>query len=356
MPAGRDAAIARIADALRARARTQRRRRAVVGLSLAAAIVVLLGGGVLITQRSHREAGVATAPENLGRLVDPTGAVTALRDGHTEAVTGGARLPEGTELRTTGTTEASLDFDTGTHVTLGGASRVRLVEQSARKRFALEMGSFSAKVAKLRSDERFVVTTPDAEVEVRGTAFRVALVQGDPSCEGGTPTRLDVSEGVVVVTHAGSQIRVAAGEHWPLCAVTAPALRATGTAEPTALSPSGPATSTAKTVAKSVAVAPRPTEAVASTPSSRLAEQNDLFDEAMRSKRAGNGAVALVKLDRLLADYPGGPLAESAAAERMRVLATTDKARAAAAAREYLRLHPRGFARAEAEAITTGSP
>ena len=100
-------------------------------------------------------------------------------------------------------------------MTIGGSSRVRLVEQSQRKRFSLESGSFFAKVAKLTADERFVVATPDAEVEVRGTAFRVTIVPGDPTCAGGSPTRLEVSEGVVVVRHSGTEVRVAAGERWP---------------------------------------------------------------------------------------------------------------------------------------------
>src|SRR4029079_10605942 len=118
---------------------------------------------------------------------------------------------------TAGASEAHLDFDSGTRVTLGSAGRVRLVEQSQSKRFALEAGSFFAKVARLAVDERFVVATPDAEVEVRGTAFRVTIVPGNAACAGGTPTRLDCSEGVVVVRHAGAEVRVGAGERWPAC-------------------------------------------------------------------------------------------------------------------------------------------
>ena len=84
---------------------------------------------------------------------------------------------------------------------------MRLVEQSQRKRFSLEAGSLFAKVAKLTADERFVVATPDAEVEVRGTAFRVTIVPADRACEDGSPTRLEVTEGVVVVRHAGVEHR-----------------------------------------------------------------------------------------------------------------------------------------------------
>ena len=314
MPEGRDAAIAGIAGALRARGRARRRKGALATRLLAAAVVLIVGGGAFAVHRAHRGAAAggtadATGSPNLGHLVAPTGAVTALRDGRSESVSGGVRLAEGTELRTSGEAEASLDFDNGTHVTLGGAARVRLVEQTSRKRFALEAGSFSAKVAKLKADERFVVTTPDAEVEVRGTAFRVTIVAGDPTCESGTPTRLEVSEGVVVVTHAGAQVNVSAGERWPACSIVAAA----------PVMPTVPQTATATSVPRHPPAQP--------PASSHLAEQNDLFDEAMRLKRSGDLPGSLVKLDRLLSEYPAGPLAESAAMERKRLLSTLDKDR-----------------------------
>lgn len=348
MPPGRDAAVARIAEALRARGQARRRSRVLRTPLLAAAVILLVGGGAFTVHRWHRDSasgGTAgtNGGRNLGRLVDPTGAVTALRDGRSEAIGRGARLAEGTELRTSAA-EASLDFDSGTHVTLGGSSRVRLVEQTAHKRFALEAGSLSAKVAKLTADERFVVITSDAEVEVRGTAFRVTIVEGDAACEAGTPTRLEVTEGVVVITHGGAQLRVGAGEHWPSCGAAKPSSE-----ERTATSPSVPKRNPAVPVSVPVSVA-RP-EA-----SSHLAEQNDLFDEAMRLKRTGNASGGVAKLDQLLTSYPNGPLSESAAAERMRLLAASDPPRAPAAARDYLQRHPRGFARAEAEAIVAGPP
>ena len=358
MPPGRDAAIARVADALRARGRERRRQRRLRSPLLAAAVVLLVGGGAFAVHGSLRNAtgGPVDSSEgrNLGRLVDPTGAVTALRDGRSESVGRGARLAEGTDLRTSGATEASLHFDNGTHVTLGGASRVRLIEQTAHKRFALEAGSLSAKVAKLSADESFVVVTPDAAVEVRGTAFRVTIAPGDLACEGGTVTRLEVSEGVVVVTHGGAAVRVGAGEHWPSCGASA-AAAATPTTAPTA-PPAPPAPPAKRALALGAVSAPPPSAGARPEATSRLGDQNDLFDEAMRFKRAGDAAGALVKLDRLLSDYPSGPLSESATVERMRIFATTDPARALPAAREYLRSHPRGFARAEAEAIVAGPP
>ena len=54
--------------------------------------------------------------------------------------------------------------------------------------------------------------------------------------------------------------------------------------------------------------------------------------------------------------YPRSPLREAADAQRMNILAGIDRARARAAAREYLARYPRGFARADAEAIAPDLP
>jgi hypothetical protein len=341
IPAGRDEAIAKLQQALHARAAQNRRRRFVSRLALAAGVIAVVGGGTL----AARHYG---ASSELGRMRDPD--VTAMRDGHAETLGAGARVAEGTELRTPPGGEAHLDFDSGTHVTLGADARLRLVEQSKKKRFSLETGSMFAKVAKLGADERFVVATPDAEIEVRGTAFRVSVVDGDPTCEGGTPTRLEVTEGTVVVRHAGSESRVTAGGRWPSC----PARANVAVAAPP---PVAPQTLAAAGSVPTVAPVPLPVPApTAVATSSRLSEQNDMFERAMRAKRDGHTSQALAGFDAFLAKYPGSPLAEGAATERMRLLATTDPSRAASAARDYLKRWPRGVARAEAEGLAAASP
>ena len=336
MPPRRDEAIAALASALHARRAAVRRRRYLGGLAVAAAVSIAVGSGFAL---HHQQAPLPSpTASQLGKLVGPAGAATALRDGRTESVNGGDRVAEGTELRTTNA-EASLDFESGTHVTFGRASRVRLVEQTAHKRFSLESGELAASVAKLHAGETFVVTTSDAEIEVRGTAFRVSIVAPDAACENGTPTRLEVTEGVVVVRRGGVEARVPAGSQWPSCAVnparTVAELRSATVVEAPPVKPPQPIAHASSSAASS----------------SLLAEQNDLFDEGMRLKRAGDLAGALAKFEKLTSTYPGGPLTESATVERMRVLASTDKARASAAAREYTRRYPHGFARKEAEAL-----
>jgi hypothetical protein len=83
-----------------------------------------------------------------------------------------------------------------------------------------------------------------------------------------------------------------------------------------------------------------------------LANQNRLFAEAMTARRRGEASEALRALDDFLRRYPQSPLAQDAHVERFRTLAETgDRLAAAGAARAYLLLYPRGFAREEATAL-----
>jgi hypothetical protein len=52
-----------------------------------------------------------------------------------------------------------------------------------------------------------------------------------------------------------------------------------------------------------------------------------------------------------MARYPASPLAESAAVQRMNLLAASDPARVKVAARQYLARYPQGYARTEAEGL-----
>jgi hypothetical protein len=294
-PEGRDAAIVKLREALDRRAARLRWRRR--GAWMVAAAGVAAGTWAL----GFRTDKPSTS--NLGRVHSPEG-VPAVVDGQAVALGAGSRVSEGTELR----------------------------------------------------DERFVVATPDAEVEVRGTAFRVAIVPPDPGCGGGTPTRLEVTEGVVTLRHAGVALAVSAGTKWPASCPAGPvaSVGATASAAPVTATAddAGAATSVPAPVPSSSwpsDVAPRPR-----SPSgeSSLSEQNDLFDAAMHDKRAGRTANALAALEQLRSRYPTGPLAETSEAERMRLLTGAAKSRAA---RDYLERWPRGFARAEAETLA-GAP
>ena len=322
LPHGRDVAIARLADALSKR-RAARRRRWTVGTTVAAAaVVVLAGGGVWATRR-----GDATTSSELAHMSDRTGVTLVSPNGTAP----GGRVVEGAELRVARGAEARLDFDSGTIVRVTDEARVRLVTQTRHKRFALDAGSFAAQVAKLGGDERFVVATPDAEIEVRGTTFVVRVVAPEAAC-GDARTRVEVTEGVVVVRHGGAEVPIRAGEQWPTCV--------------------RPAASEAPlSVHEQPKPAPAPHRAASvrpNDPSSSLGEQNDLFQDAMADKRRGAVTAAVEKLDRILTRHPTGPLTETAAIEKMRLLGGSAKERAA---RDYLARFPNGSARAKAAAI-----
>ena len=87
---------------------------------------------------------------------------------------------------------------------------------------------------------------------------------------------------------------------------------------------------------------------------SSLAAQNDLFANASALKRQGDVPGAIALYEHLLDAFPAGPLAESAAVERMKLIAEANRFDGARAARAYLQQYPRGFARDEAKRLLDG--
>jgi hypothetical protein len=336
----RAAAIAVVERAIAARAQSRRRVRALVGVCAVAAVVAAAVG--VTRYASHRGAPASTAqslpaiagtvtvvahPEGGGASLVGLGAPAPLAEGRA--------LAAGSRVVTAPNGRAMLAFSTGTSLTLEEGADMSIVEGAAQQVLALGSGAIDAHVSKLAPGERFMVRTSDTEVEVRGTAFRVAVVPADPACGSGTITRVSVTEGVVVIRHDNVEAQVGEGGTWPSdCADKRPTSQA------------------------SVAM-PAPggsSSAAAQRASSSLAEQNDLFAQAVAAKRRGATAEAIAGFDRFLARYPASPLAESATVERMRLLRANDPARATGAAKQYLVHYPSGFARAEAEAIAGRGP
>ena len=272
----------------------------------------------------------------------------------------------------------------GTELTLEPGSMLTVVESTATRRFALRRGAVESRVRKLAAGERFIIETSDAEIEVHGTEFRVAV--GEPEsvpCTGAGPratiaTRVSVTGGVVSVKWSGDEQRLHPGDEWPpRCAdgraLLAPADRARAAAdsEP-AIAPSGessPPTRPVRHHANAGSAGPRPAAPAsagnggelrappAHVPASVLAAQNDLFLSAVRARRAGQNARALALFERFMRDYPDASLFESALVHKMRLLAaTSDLAAASASARQYLARFPDGFARDEARALLGTRP
>jgi ferric-dicitrate binding protein FerR (iron transport regulator) len=365
--------------------RQARRFRTMAQWSSAAAVLV----GAIATWRLGSErlastrAAVSASPPNAESqtaapvaiaiaIASGTGAIVAAPGSSTPAVAGRA-LQAGSRLMVDPGAGATLSLSTGTRLAVEPRSQLTVVEDGRTQIFALNTGSLRADVAKLSPSERFMVRTSDAEIEVRGTSFLVDVVPSDPSCGGGTTTRVIVYEGVVAVRANGGEDAIKAGEHWPRgCRQPAPPVAQSPVASkrqakvgPAAMtnSPFAPASAplAAPTVAaspvdvQSLPVPPPLHEAAPRAPSSALVEENDLFAEGMLARRYGNLRLALEKMERFLDRFPSSHLAENAAAERLRLLHTLDPPKAGVAARYYLQRYPNGFARADAEGILAGT-
>lgn len=352
-PESRDSAIQALEMAIRRRSRKRQRLRyaeALVAVASVAAATALVAGfrphrtPVTLSGSQKPSSDAAGNGGNSGKkasdtvvvVAHPMGAGASIVAGEGATRLGdGVTLGEGSHVVAAADGRALLSFSTGTKLTLEEGGNLTIVNEAATELFTLSGGSLRADVAKLSAGQRFVVRTRDAEVEVRGTSFRVEVAPRDALC--GTTTRLTVFEGVVVVRASEGETRVAAGESWPRgCASAVGATLPISTAR-------GP----------SLAVDRRhsPTLDAAST----LAAQNDAFARAVAAKRRGATDEALAGFDSFLSLYPGSALAESATVEKMRLLASRDRASASGAAKRYLAAYPAGFARAEAE-LLAGSP
>jgi ferric-dicitrate binding protein FerR (iron transport regulator) len=255
-------------------------------------------------------------------------------EGTQRAFSEGVRLPSGNGARLSTTEVTVLNLEHRWMVDLHADSTLVLAERQARQVFGLERGTFHAKVEKLAPEQRFIVRTADAEVSVRGTDFTVEVLPKAVACKTAqgevfSATRVTVREGAVSVLVSGVDHAVGPGEQFPNClTVQAPLATASASSKPA---------SSAKPVALS------------------LAEQNDLFANAMQLKRSGDAAGALGKLDELIRRAPQTPLLENAMAEKMRLLAKGNPDQAVRVAVEYKRRFPNGFSTAEADALIGSS-
>jgi hypothetical protein len=308
-----DSAISLLGKAIVRGAARRRRRRvaaltgtatAILGVALAiawgpwrAGPPVLPVQGAVVASRPR-----LVAAGGLARLTTPDGQVQPLSSGHEWAI--GERLQSDA-------LPFVLSAADGTTITLQPRSDLRLLRADAQRWLRLASGDVSVHVAKLGADERFVIVTPDAEVEVRGTRFHVAIAPPDGAC-GGTATRVVVDEGVVVVRASGRTTRLEAGTRWPSgCAAESPA------AAPAP--PSSPSAGVSKRLSKGAPPWPREEVSAPST----LATENDLFGAALKAERAGDLRAAAQLLEVLIARFPGSPLKESAEKARARLTAST---------------------------------
>jgi hypothetical protein len=354
--AARDVGIGVVAQAIAARARRRLRRVFGGATILGAAAAVALAVGLHAADRMAPSATSAC----------PAGAACAPRPTYADDVgdVGGRLFRPGQFLVSLAGQPKVVAFAKGTRITLEhGALEYR--QGAATRRFGLERGAVHLHVAKLTAGQRFLVETPDAEVEVRGTVFNVAVADDQTACTG-SHTRVSVEQGIVEVRSGGRRHVLLAGQSWPPpCpqqrvaetrnevaarhpgagdTLPGPRTGAAHGAEPSEM----PATRFSGVESSPGPASPPPRPAAVS---SALAEQNDLFGRASEAQRLGRTDTALAHYGELLARFPSGPLTEAALVERMRLLRRTDPARAKSEAQTYLDRYPGGFARSEAEAI-----
>ncbi|MFL5308459.1 MAG: FecR domain-containing protein [Polyangia bacterium] len=276
------------------------------GLAAAAAAVLVLPGGASVSVPVARVAP-ASVPTASAFVFGPPDGASLTRPGEApRALSSGEPWRAGDRLRAA-SGPVELTTADGTSLTVAAGSELHLVRADIERWLRLASGGVSLHVAKLKAGERFVIVTPDAEVEVRGTRFKVDVVPGAADCGGGTVTRVAVEEGLVEVRGPSGEARVPAGAHWPTdCA---------GSRPPASSAPQARVRSAVVRPARVAAVAPRATASMSST----LATENDLFASALRAERDGNPRGAIELLDLLLNRFPGSPLHASAAAARERL-------------------------------------
>jgi hypothetical protein len=330
--------IARLADAIVVTAQRRRRRRTILacGAAVASAVAVLtigmvrpqgpvsLGAGAPAAAERTGGDGTTKRPARGGQTADRT---ATLRAPLTVENVGAGRLIGGAGVRTalpgaplgqgdileTDTAAVALRSPDGTRLVVGPHTDLALTRDGGVRWFRLARGELDLEVATLSPGERFVVETPDREVEVKGTRFRIQLVSRD-ACGAGTITRVNVEKGVVTVREKdGAEDAVRAGGSWPPACADGQAVQ---TRREISVARAGDTPSRAAEASRRNQTKP---SHAAGRASSTLAIENDLFSSAVHAERLGDKGEALRALDRLISGYPASPLREAATSERLKI-------------------------------------
>ncbi|HEY3500812.1 MAG TPA: FecR domain-containing protein [Polyangiaceae bacterium] len=318
-------------------------------LAVACAAVLVLGVGGTTWTLSGRGAPVESAKAAAGEVRSIVGEVSVRRSGApARALAVGEIFQGGEWLRTAGASSLEIGIESG-RARLEAESALEIVRPSASER-RLRLGKGAVDVdlpAKLQRGEHLVIETPDADVVVVGTAFSVDLrPEGDRS-----ETVVSVRRGTVWVQRGGRQAAVLhAGESWR----SGERVTARANTETETPPPGRALESEIKVVPRAVARNGAP--AARARESGTLGEENRLFEGALSARNAGDFGAAADGFRLLLSRYPRSILAEQALAGQFRSLERAGRSSAAVvAARRYLVSYPQGFARADAERLTSAS-
>lgn len=323
----RDHGIAIVAEAMHRRKRTLVIRRQ-IGAAASASVAVAAAVAIWLSSSAHRTdpppaALAVNAPSASFAKSDcskPGACVAAETQGPDVGVSGGdARFLPGGRIDTPLGQPRHVTLHSGTKLRIAGGSSLVYEDGSKIHRFSLLRGHAEFSVVKQRPQERFLVGTPDAEIEVHGTVFEVALNDKADACH--HRTQVVVSEGIVEVRSQDLRTFVSAGSRWPEACVVAAEHRAATSSlgaksvQASRVSPASPSSPAAPLPPSAQPAAARETPRGSA---SDLAKQNELFAVATREMQAGHYSRAVALYEQLNQTYPSGPLAESAAAASRR--------------------------------------
>ena len=244
-------------------------------------------------------------------------------------------IEHGNALAQASSSSPSAPVRTATTIVPEGEARFARATDGSTEIVTLESGAIDLSVRHLGAGERFFVKTGDAEVEVRGTVFRVQAADN----------RLEsvaVVEGKVEVRFRGRAVLLTADERWDRPA-DAPPL--SPKAVPVAARAATVGSPRFATTAKRGEVSPRPA-------SSAKPPVEDSFVEAMGMMERGDYGAASAHLEAFSTSNVGDDRAEDAAFLVILALQRAGRgAEAGAAAKRYLGTYPAGYRRTEAHAI-----
>jgi hypothetical protein len=333
----RDRVVGALGSALgRVRARRTFVRRARIALfSVVAAGAVALGG-VTVLKLAEPPPSVRVVEPEAWQARSVVGTVL-VRGGDRpgRAVEAGEVLRVGDALETQAGSSVALGLSSG-DVRLLSAGRLEVVStSSAERRLRVAVGAVEVDLPKkLPNGQALILETPDAQVRVVGTAFRV---QVDLDAAGKPATAVSVRRGTVWVSQDGvRRATLGAGSRWRSAAAAPVAAAPVERSEP----------------ARAVGPTPARRAARLAEAQGTLAEENRLYEAALAARNAGDDRRAAEGFAQLLSRYPRSVLGEQSLAERFRALDRAGQVSlAVAAARRYLAAYPEGFARADAERI-----
>ncbi len=212
------------------------------------------------------------------------------------------------------------------------------------ERVVLTDGDVTLQVRKQAEDERFVVTVPDGEIEVRGTTFEVAVHDGRTA-------RVHVDTGVVVVRVHGESV-LAAGETWSPPALEKPEARSDVPLPPSApriARPSAVPTLRPAAAPASTASPPREAAIVGKVATDAVDGEMAEYQRAIDAYRLGRYDQAAEMLRAFSAAHPASPLLDDATFIEATTEASAGHAEAAARLAEgHMRRFPESFHRKDA--------